>query len=277
MAGAIVLVVGSFTSMMRGWRPCLVLLLGGCVAPCSCDCDGNISTSTSTGTVKDGTQRPSALGRDGGPVPGDPGAATPAGGGFAGRSALAPENDVLAAWASSDEEVTRKLSKVQQRLRKKLDAKPGESPKKVEGDALGAVLAHSLGDFVAAEDFRAGEIRFAEKGLPVVSREYADGDRNLYVKVTDTGAAPRAHETVIELLTDQGRRAGTFVRGGFVRGYPGVFSYSPRHASTKGALVVAERFLIELRIRNSTDPDDARRVFEALDWSDLAPDEGPDG
>lgn len=255
--------------MMRGMRPWLLLLLGSCAPPCSCDCGGEVDTYLTTGksTSKASATRSSASG-----------STTTPGGGAAGRSAIAPSDEELGKWAAPQDDVAQRLVDAKERLRIVPDAGAQVAAKKPLGKGdLGDVLERSIGDFSAREDLNEGTVRFGEAVLPVASREYGDGDRTLYLKLTDTAAAPAVHQQVIEELTQSGKRAGTFVRGDIVRGYPGIFSYSPTHASSKAALLVGERYLIELRIHPTPDPEEARRVFEALDWSDLAKPKGPDG
>lgn len=255
--------------MSRHLRPWLVLLLGSCAPPCSCDCDGTLGTNftTSTGSGKGSTRAGGAAGAS---------APTGPGGGAAGRADIAPSDAVLEQWAKPEEGVAERLEQAKERLR--IPDGESKSPVKVPAPKgeLGDVLERSILAFDAREDLREGTVRFGEATLAVASREYGDGDRTLYLKLTDTAAAPRAHEEVIDALTQHGTQAGTFVRGDIVHGYPGIFSYSPTHASGKAALLVAERYLVELRIQPTSDPEEARKVLEALDWSDLAPAQGPD-
>jgi hypothetical protein len=109
-------------------------------------------------------------------------------------------------------------------------------------------------------------------GAPSGSKEPGE----IYLKVTDTQGAPELRAPVIAALTQTSDSGGYLTRGGFVRGYPAVLTYSLGHRSGKAALLIGGRYLLEARIEPVDDPDEIAQILGALDWSRLAPRDGPD-
>jgi len=57
----------------------------------------------------------------------------------------------------------------------------------------------------------------------------------------------------------------------FVRGYPAVVAHYPEQRVSRASVVLANRYLVQVMVRNASGPDDALHVMEQLDWTSLAP------
>lgn len=232
---------------MRALNALLFLALTGCGGDCSCGSGGAEQTSEKTGANLP-------------PLPKE-----------------APSQKVLAEWVEPTPDESAKLDAIRAQAAAHGDAGLPAQPVRTTPEKLAAILAGKVARFTAEGDAAEATIELGTATVPVATRHYRDGKRTLYLKITDTSPVPEAARTIIDSLGKSEEAAGTFSRGGLVRGYPGVFSYSPRHLSAKGALLVDGRLLLELRISPGTDPDEPRSVLEALDWSGVAPAQGPAG
>lgn len=189
----------------------------------------------------------------------------------------APSTSVLAEWVEPTPDEATKLEAIRAQAAAHGDAGLPAQAVRTTPDTLAGVLAGRLARFTAQGEATEATIQLGTANVPVATRHYRDGERTLYLKITDVSPVPAAARTIIDGLSKSEESAGTFARGGLVRGYPGVFSYSPRHTSGKAALLVDGRLLIELRVSPTTDPNETRSVLEAMDWSAVAKAVGPDG
>lgn len=144
---------------------------------------------------------------------------------------------------------------------------------------LGGVFPGRFRGLAAKGAAGTGTVPVGTNKVPVASRSYgaeagAKVPGDIYLKWTDTGPAPELRAAVVAALTEVSEVGGYLTRGGFVRGYPAVLTYSSRHRAGKAAVLVGDRYLLEARIEPVGDPKEIARVLGELDWSRLAARDG---
>jgi len=139
--------------------------------------------------------------------------------------------------------------------------------------AAAAVLAKlapaALGDFAASAAPEEGLKEMFGKPVATISRRYAAGERQAYVKITDTASAPELREPFAQKLTLVGNEHTGGQHATFVAGHPTLLSHYPEHQSSTLTSLVGGRYLIDVRVKPTSNAEDAREVLEKLDLSSL--------
>jgi hypothetical protein len=227
----------------------LIALAAGCTDSCAC---GEV------GETPQGTQS-AAAGRTGG----DPKAG--AGGGAPSAAAVAQPS-----WQPApDSELTRQLAAAKTALETE------QTYEKLATDnALRRPLGNRLGDLRAEGEVSSTVREDNQAKLAVAARNYKLGDKDVRVKISDTGLLPNARRVVSNRLTLLGNAAVGNERGVFVRGYPAVLAHYPEQRVSRASVVLDNRYLVQVMVRNATEAEDALRVIEQLDWTGVAPKHG---
>jgi hypothetical protein len=241
---------------MRASRVTVVLfaLAAGCVDSCACGGGGGGDTQAAQGA---------AAGQGGA----NPATGTTAARGTAGAEAPAPAQP---SWQPApDSELTRQLAAAKAAL----DTE--QSYEKLATDkSLHAALGDRLGELRAAGDVSSTVREDGQAKLAVAARNYKLADKDVRVKISDTGMLPNARRVVSNRLTLIGNAAVGNERGVFVRGYPAVVAHYPEQRVSRASVVLGNRYLVQVMVRNATEADDALRVIEHLDWTSVAPKQG---
>lgn len=256
---------------MRAWQPLLLIAagLGGCGQSCSCSCDGEAPkapiAAPTAGKATATTAAPAAASTTQASGP------TPQGGGAGEGGAIAPDDPTLKRWLDGAKADKSRLLGAKKRLEAAQPIVAAATPA-----ALGAVFPAKFAGFAAQAPAGTGSVNVGTTPLPVASRSYqgpksAGAPGDIYLKLTDTSAARQMRAPVIAALTETSSIGGYHTRGGFVRGYPAVLTYSAQHRSGKAAVLLGDRYLLEARIEPVSSPEDIATTLGQLDWSRLVP------
>lgn len=243
----------------NAWVLFIVVMLGGCVRSCGCGGSGQQATGNAEG---EGEQKgPAVPSSTGGAGSGATVSATPSG---PGRTLNAQQFS-----AAPDGKLTRQLIAA----RTEID-KAQVYPKLQAPVQIAAVLADKLGDFHGVGSASSTERAGSGTSIAIAARNYVAGKRGARVKIIDTAQSPEARRAVSEHIAEVGNAAAGNQRGVFVRGYPAVVAgFEADHASRATALI-ANRYLVQVLVRDPANPDQALQLIEALDWGKLAPKQG---
>jgi hypothetical protein len=174
------------------------------------------------------------------------------------------------AWtAAPDSEETRSLRAAQTSIDEdpKFEKLAAEKDlRRVLGDAIGAFTAQGEIESAAAPDPAAP--------LVVAARNYKSGASEARVKLTDTGLLPSARHAVSSHLVLVGNDVAGHEAGAFVRGYPAVLAHYDADQKSRATALIGNRYLVQITVDASPQPDAARQLLERLDWSSLAPKQG---
>jgi hypothetical protein len=239
---------------MRVLRSVLVLfgLTAGCNDSCACGEGGQDAPTTQAGPV---------AGRV---------AAPPVAVGNAGGAATAEAPSAQPSWQPApDSELTRQLAAAKTAL----ETEQVYEQLTVE-KALGKPLGDKLGNLKADGELSTTVREGSQAKVAVAARNYTVGDKSVRVKITDTGLLPNARRVVSNRLTLVGNDAVGNERGVFVRGYPAVVAHYADQQLSRASALLGNRYLVQVMVRNATDPEDALRVIEQLDWTGVAPRQG---
>jgi hypothetical protein len=139
---------------------------------------------------------------------------------------------------------------------------------------IAAVLGDKLGEFHAEGPVSSTTREGSGTGIALAARNYVAGKRGMRVKIIDTARSPEARRAVSERIAEIGNPAAGNQRGAFVRGYPAVVAgFEADHASRATALI-ADRYLVQVMVREPVSPDQALQLIGLLDWGKLAPKQG---
>jgi hypothetical protein len=148
------------------------------------------------------------------------------------------------------------------------DIDPAAAQQQVDGRALSwRQLAPLLPDAVL--DFEAkGELdgkTTKAKGFEVseVTRRYGADDTDLRIRITDTSAKPslRAPFAKVATVAEGGQQ---------IDGYPAIVEWNAKAKSSTASLLVAERFVVNVRVSKADGDGDAEAVAAALKLDELA-------
>ena len=239
---------------MRALRLTVVLiaLAAGCTDSCACSEDAGGDTKAAQGAADHGGAKPAT------------GGAAGAGGAQAGAAPAQPS------WQPApDSELTRQLAAAKTALEVE------QTFEKLATDkALHAPLGDRLGELRAASEVSSTVREASQAKLAVAARNYELGDKDVRVKISDTGMLPNARRVVSNRLTLIGNDAVGNERGVFVRGYPAVLAHYPDQRVSRASVVLGNRYLVQVMVRNASNAEDALRVIEQLDWTSFAPKQG---
>jgi hypothetical protein len=255
--------------MMREWRTLILLsALAGCDG--SCACEGETTAAEAAGRTAPPAATPANASAAGEAASAPPtGGASGAGAGATGAVATAWDGPAAQRWLDAAKADGKKLDAEAKRL---------VALKVVATKTTPAALASSLparvGGFAASAPAGSGTVNAGSASLPVASRTYqapksAAEPGDVYLKLTDTGAAPELRAPVIAALRETSVVDGYYTRGGFVRGFPAVLTYSTKHRAGKAAVLIGDRYLLEARIVPVASPDKIATLLGQLDWSAL--------
>ena len=59
-----------------------------------------------------------------------------------------------------------------------------------------------------------------------------------------------------------------------MRNYPAVVAHFDAERLSRASMVIGNRYLVQITIRNASDPEEALRVLDLLDFGKLAPKQG---
>jgi hypothetical protein len=214
----------------------LLIFSSGCMGSCSCGLGGGNSASdpaqnTGAGAIPAPKQQPSQY------------TATP----------LTPLADAAE---------TRELRAQQAKLQAELAQPSTEAV--ASSEVLRSALPEDLGGFHAAAG--AIDAPSAAADAPAIgasSRRYAQGVRELYVKIEDTVRAPQERASFIEELTQQGNASWGTQRGRLLAGMPAI-ERKYTQGSLGSTLLVQGRYLVEVRLRPTGSESDLQSVVNAL-------------
>ncbi|MGD8860190.1 MAG: hypothetical protein PVI30_09255 [Myxococcales bacterium] len=258
----------------HGWV-CLSLALGcaGCMDSCGCAEGGGDPTAAGDESPAEGAKVPRGSQGSGEAAAEGTGAEGAGGTGAVDAGPPAPRAEYAPA---PETELTRQLAAIKQRLEADDGgATGGEGAELATDEALQAALVDALGDYRASEQppsvRRLGE---GDGQLISAVRTYARGEAQVRVKVTDTLQARAARRAVTDRLLLIGNAPAGGQRGVLVRGYPALVAHFPGKRVSRASALVAGRYLVQVMVRNTDDPEAALGILGALDWGDLAPAEG---
>jgi hypothetical protein len=227
---------------------CLLVLASGCADSCACGAGGDDAT-TGAGAAAGKQGWASADKR---------------------ANAGAPATPPKPAWRPApDSDLTRRLRTAKQQLEQ--DA---SHPELTSDKLLAGVLRDRLGKLEADGKVGTAVSEGSASKLAVAARNYKSGDKTALLKITDTALLAGARRTVAGKLLLLGNAAVGHERGLFVRNYPAVLAHFDDQRLSRASMVVGGRYLVQISISNASDPEEALRVLELLDWSKLAPREG---
>lgn len=233
---------------LAGWGMMLALGAGGCLDGCDCTGEG----AEEAAQEKDGTSLPKA----GPPRPLPP----PDGGVRVQRAAWTPAPDSLLTRQLKAAKSVIDAGKIYDKL----------TPEKKLGGALGKkILDYETTTEVSARTLGEGKTRVAS-----AARNYRSGDTEIRVKLTDTGLTATARSAVSRRLDQLGNISTGSERGGFVRGYPVILQSFPVRRVSRLRGLVGDRYLLQIMVRNTDDPEAAVKVMEGMAWSSIARAEG---
>ncbi len=235
---------------MAALRPMvmLVALAAGCADSCACGESGETPTPTQ------------------GVAAGKTGSSPSAGTGGATAAAAVAQPS----WQPApDSELTRQLAAAKAVLETERTYEKLATDKVLRGP-----LPDRLGDLRAAGEVSSTVREDGQAQLAVAARNYKLGDKDVRVKISDTGLLPNARRVVSNRLTLVGNATVGNERGVFVRGYPAVLAHYPEQRVSRASVVLDNRYLVQVMVRNASDAEDALRVVEQLDWTSVAPKQG---
>jgi hypothetical protein len=136
---------------------------------------------------------------------------------------------------------------------------------------LAAFVPEKLGDYVAKGELDGSTNKAGGFEVTEVKRRYEAADkRTMRLKIVDATAtpflrAPFAMATMVNEDSTSGYRKGKTLGG-----YSSVVSWRERSKESSVDMLVAQRFLIELRIEDAKAPEEAERLIVQLKLDDLA-------
>lgn len=93
---------------------------------------------------------------------------------------------------------------------------------------------------------------------------YKQGDRSVYVSITDTIRAAFMRDSVLSRLDRRGTADQGFIHGRFVKGQPAVVQFFPAQRSSQISVLVDNRYVVNVRVLGARSANDAQRIFESL-------------
>ena len=135
---------------------------------------------------------------------------------------------------------------------------------------LAPLLPDAVLDFKAKGELDGKTTKAAGFEISEVSRRYETADSDLRIQITDTSAnamlrAPFAMVAMVEEDSTQG-----FKRGTQIRGQPAIVEWKAKAKSSTVSLLVAQRFVVNVRVSKADSDGDAEAVAAALKLDDLA-------
>lgn len=138
-------------------------------------------------------------------------------------------------------------------------------------NALRALLVPSVGGFKASGAV-SSTVRAAQGWRqPVAARNYVAGKKTARIRVLDTAETPEARREVGRKLTLIGNEAAGNERGLLVLRRPAVTSHLRSQRVDRATMLAGGRYLVDVIVRESSEPGDAIALLEVLDWSGLVP------
>lgn len=173
-------------------------------------------------------------------------------------------NEPHPAWQpAADTELTRRLRAAQAEI--ETDRTFGELASTTK---LGAVLPSKIGELSAEGAVASTEQRSGPAQFVAVARNYVLGAASARVKITDTAQMPSARHVLSSHLALIGNEAAGHEHGAFVREAPALLAHGD--AYSRAIALVGGRFLVQINVQGSADPNAAQSLLEKLDWSALA-------
>jgi hypothetical protein len=135
---------------------------------------------------------------------------------------------------------------------------------------LAPLLPEALGDFKAKGELDGSTKKMGGFEVSEVKRRYDAGGRELRVEITDATAhallrAPFAMVAMIEEDSTAG-----FKKGKTIGGHPGVVEWKEKSKQGNVSLLVAQRFVVNVRIAKAQSSDEAETIASALKLDELA-------
>ena len=141
--------------------------------------------------------------------------------------------------------------------------------KVVNWRALQAFLPDKLGAFSATKPLRGSTGGFGNMQTTQVERRYASENAKLRVKIMDTSMVPmlRAAFSMANMVNEDSSEG--LKKGVKVQGSPGLLEWQAKGRS-KLSMLVAERFVVELRLSQANTAKDVLALGESFDVSGLS-------
>ncbi|MEK7703655.1 MAG: hypothetical protein AAB426_01755, partial [Myxococcota bacterium] len=134
---------------------------------------------------------------------------------------------------------------------------------------LAKVVPESVAGFTAEGELNGQTSGMGNMQVTEVTRHYKKGDKELRLEITDTSmvAALRAPFAMMAMINEDSSKG--YKKGGSIGAYPGLAEWESQGKESHVAVLVADRFLVNVKIENA-EPGDAETIVKALDLGDLA-------
>ena len=126
----------------------------------------------------------------------------------------------------------------------------------LKSQALAPLLSNKLGAFVATEAAKDVSTANAKVPLREVARHYLNGDKDLYVKITDTTELPAMRESFAAQLDAVAKQPTDELRVIELKAQPTVLQFVAESHGARVLMLVANRFLVEARLRGASSVDE---------------------
>lgn len=134
---------------------------------------------------------------------------------------------------------------------------------------LAQVFPAKIGGIAGQPRPIAGPTRAGDLPIAVTSQLYAAGERQVYVKISDTAQAPFMRDPVLKRLNQMGSAADGFLHARMVENQPAIAQYYPQHRSSQLIVLVDNRYVVEVRVSAAKSPTEAIEIFKTLPLSQI--------
>lgn len=134
---------------------------------------------------------------------------------------------------------------------------------------IAKVMPESVEGFAADGELKGETTGMGGMQVSEVKRRYKKGDKELRLEITDTSmvAALRAPFAMMAMINEDSSEG--YKKGGTIGAHPGLAEWESKNKESHAAVLVADRFLVNVKIENA-EPGDAEKVVKGLELGDLA-------
>ncbi len=134
---------------------------------------------------------------------------------------------------------------------------------------LAPFLPEKIGDYASTKELKGSTSGMGQMQVSTVKRRYQAGDKKLKVEIIDTTLVPamRAGFAMIKMINEDssdGIRKGTTVAG-----QPALLEWRKARQRGKMTIICGERFLVNIRVKPTNDPQEVLKLAKSLDLPGL--------
>jgi hypothetical protein len=130
-------------------------------------------------------------------------------------------------------------------------------------------VPEKLGEFEAKGELDGSTNKAGGFEVTEVKRRYEAGNRKLHLKIVDATATPflRAPFAMATMINEDSSKG--YKKGKTISGNGAVVEWSERNKQSSVQMLVAQRFLVEVRVSDAAAPDEAETLIQQLKLDEL--------